>query len=266
MKLGLTLPSFVDDPDVPLGVAIAAESAGVDGVFVFDHVFRGDPRQRRPALEATALLGALAAETETITIGTLVSRATLRPPATLALGLETAHRIAGDRVVATIGAGDGQSREENESYGLAFGSLDDRLAALEQAVACSRGRGFPVWVGGSHPRVRAVAARSDGWNLWGGTPDAFATGASDVVERAPASVTLSWGGLVVLGRTDADVEAKRRRLQPGPHSIVGSPAAVADRLKPYADAGAEWIVLGPVDSSDARNGVVIGEELKPLMA
>ena len=48
-------------------------------MFVYDHLWRGDPPNRRPALECFALLGAVAAETTRIGVGTLVARATLRP-------------------------------------------------------------------------------------------------------------------------------------------------------------------------------------------
>src|SRR4029079_6104522 len=43
VNVGLTLPSFVDDPEVPLAVAHAAEAAGLDAVFVYQHVWRGEP-------------------------------------------------------------------------------------------------------------------------------------------------------------------------------------------------------------------------------
>ena len=57
MKVGLTLPSFVDDPSIPLSVARVAEDAGVDGVFVYDHLFRTRADgTRRPSLEGVALL------------------------------------------------------------------------------------------------------------------------------------------------------------------------------------------------------------------
>src|SRR3954467_6637254 len=95
VRVGLTLPSFVEDPEIPIAVARAAEAAGLDGVFVYDHLWRGDPPNRRPALECFALLGAVAAETHTIRVGTLVARATLRPAATLANSFATAGRIAG---------------------------------------------------------------------------------------------------------------------------------------------------------------------------
>ena len=66
VRVGLTLPSFVEDPEIPIAVARAAEAAGLDAVFVFDHLWRGDPPKRRPALECFALLGAVAAETTRI--------------------------------------------------------------------------------------------------------------------------------------------------------------------------------------------------------
>ncbi|MEX2255812.1 MAG: LLM class flavin-dependent oxidoreductase, partial [Acidimicrobiia bacterium] len=131
MKLGLTLPSFVRDPEIPLGVARASEDAELAAVFVYDHLFRvGADGTRRPALEAVALLGAVAQATSTISVGSLVFRAGLRPPASLGAAIQTADRIAPGRVLATIGAGDSQSREENVSFGLGFGTMADRIATL----------------------------------------------------------------------------------------------------------------------------------------
>ena len=40
VRVGLTLPSFQTEPDKVLVVARAAEDAGLDGVFLFDHLFR----------------------------------------------------------------------------------------------------------------------------------------------------------------------------------------------------------------------------------
>ena len=127
VRLGLTLPSFREEVEPLLEVAAAAEAAGLDGVFAYDHLFRyGADGEVRPALEFTATLGALAASTEGITIGSLVARATLRPPAVLANTFDTARRIAGDRVVAGIGAGDAESRDEMETFGYPFGTESSR--------------------------------------------------------------------------------------------------------------------------------------------
>jgi alkanesulfonate monooxygenase SsuD/methylene tetrahydromethanopterin reductase-like flavin-dependent oxidoreductase (luciferase family) len=266
VRIGLTLPSFVEDPEIPLAVARAAEAAGLDGVFVFDHVFRGSGPRARPALECLALLGAVASETSEIAIGTLVARATLRPAATLSAALATAMRISTGRLIATLGSGDSESRPENEAYGLGHGALDQRVRALDQAVTACRGRGFPVWVGGAHPRVREIAVRADGWNRWGGDATSFAIEASSVRAASHAPLTISWGGLVVVGSTEAEAVEKRERFRIAPGTIVGGPEQAADALRELVRGGADWVILGPVDSSDPENAHIIADGVKPLIS
>jgi alkanesulfonate monooxygenase SsuD/methylene tetrahydromethanopterin reductase-like flavin-dependent oxidoreductase (luciferase family) len=267
VKLGLTLPNFRDDPEPALAVAHAAEAAGLDGVFGFDHLFRrsGDG-DLRPALEGLTLLGAVAADTTRIAFGPLVARASLRPAATLAGALDTLARIGPDRLVATIGAGDSQSREENETFGLAAGTLGTRVATLAQAVEATIDRGYPVWVGGTSTSVGAVAARADGWNRWGPTLERFEEEVQAVREmhtRAP--FTVSWGGLVVLGGSEREARAKAQRLGNPPEAVVGDPERVADVLRAYGAAGADWVIVGPVDSADPDNAAALGERVKPLL-
>lgn len=277
VRLGITLPSFRDTIEPALAIAAAAEAHGVDGVFAYDHLFRRGPKgERRPAIEMLVMMGAIAAATERVVLGSLVARASLRPPATLAHGLDTVARIAGhERLAIAVGAGDGESREENESFGLGFGSIEDRLAMLRDTVDTLRDRGYPVWVGGTDPAVREMAAaHADGWNRWGPPLDRFAAQAIGVREAAArAPFTLSWGGLVVLADSDAEAAAKAERLgvdntnRPAPaHVIVGGPDTVADALRPYVDAGAEWLMLGPIDSSDPDNCRIIGADLAPRLA
>src|SRR6478609_306916 len=257
MKVGLTLPSFTEDPETPLTVAAAAEAAGVDGVFVYDHLFRiGRNGEMRPALECTALLGATAAETTRITLGTLVVRATLRPATTLATALDTVVRIAGPRVVVGIGAG----------------TEEDRVKRLRASLREIADRPYPAWVGGRARHVGLVAAESaKGWNRWGLSPEDFAVEAAEVASLVrrlnpdPASFTTSWGGLVVLGADDDAAAEKAHRLGAGDGTIVGGPRTVAQTLARYRDAGAEWVILGPVDSADPENATLIGEELCPRL-
>ncbi len=245
VRLGLTLPSFVEDPEIPIAVALAAEAAGLDAVFVYDHLWRGDPPNRRPALECFALLGAVAAETSRLHVGTLVARATLRPPATLANSFATAQRVSRGRLIAAIGAGDSQSRAESEAFGLEFGTLVDRVEALHQAVRAAAGHGYPVWVGGRAAQVREIVTIADGWNSWGTEPEKFMRQGALVREIAP-DATLSWGGLA-------------RPLEEGA-------AALADRLRPYADASAEWLIIGPIDSSNPDNATVLADVRERLNA
>lgn len=268
MKIGLALPSFVDDPSIPLTVARVAEEAGIDGIFVYDHLFRTRADgTRRPALEGVALLGAVAEATSSIAVGSLVFRASLRPPASLAAAIASAERIAPGRVIATIGAGDSQSQAENESFGLGFGTMADRVAALEAAIgATRRATGTRLWVGGNAAAVRRIASSTaDGWNSWGTSLEWFHEHASEVRAASGPGFECSWGGLIVVAEDDERATAKAERLEAAPTTIVGGPEMLARGLRRYADVGADWVVVAPVDSSDPENASLLGERVAPLL-
>jgi alkanesulfonate monooxygenase SsuD/methylene tetrahydromethanopterin reductase-like flavin-dependent oxidoreductase (luciferase family) len=264
LRVGLALPSFVEDPEIAIAVARRAEAAGLDGVFAYDHLWRDVPPPRRGALECFALLGAVAAETERIRVASFVARATLRPAATLAAAFDAVDRISKGRLIAAIGAGDSQTRAENEAFGLEFGDLSMRVTALMHSVQTVRGRGYPVWVGGNARVVRETVALADGWNAWGGTPDTFSENAALVRAVAPAAA-LSWGGLALVGRDDGHAAAKANGRELSDGVVAGGPARVADRLRAYASAGAEWVILAPIDSTDPDNATILGEAVLPLL-
>jgi alkanesulfonate monooxygenase SsuD/methylene tetrahydromethanopterin reductase-like flavin-dependent oxidoreductase (luciferase family) len=115
--------------------------------------------------------------------------------------------------------------------------------------------------------VREVAAaHADGWNRWGSGVERFREQATNLQAAAARSpFTLSWGGLVVLADDDDAASAKAERLGVGEHVIVGGPDLVAGALRAYAEAGADWIVLGPVDASDPENARIVGEEILPRL-
>jgi len=290
VRIGLTLPSFQSDPERVLAVARAAEDAGLDGVFAFDHLFRrrGDLEtgERRPALELLTMTAAVAGATSRVAVGTLVARATLRPPAMLRAGFDTLERIAPGRVVAGVGAGDGDSLAEDSAFGVLAGDPapagsggrpdedpgEYRLARLDATVAALAGRPYPVWVAGVSPAaVRLAAARAGGWNRWGGGPSAFATAVERVraevanCRRDPDAFTCTWGGLAVLAETAAEAAAKRDRLGGNRPGIVsGDPAETAEQIAAYAAAGAAWVIVGPIDSADPSNAAVLGQAVRLL--
>ncbi|HET7720943.1 MAG TPA: LLM class flavin-dependent oxidoreductase, partial [Acidimicrobiales bacterium] len=105
MLVGVTLPQFRHDADAAITVARRAEAAGLDGVFVFDHLWPMGQRMR-PALHSTTLLGALAVETDRVVLGTLVARVGLVPDAVLVHTLVTLHRMTAGRLIAALGTGD----------------------------------------------------------------------------------------------------------------------------------------------------------------
>src|SRR3954447_3495581 len=116
-----------------LALAKAAEEAGLEGLFRSDHyrsIVRGGPAG---ALDAWATLSALAARTERIRVGTLVSPVTFRHASVLAKCAATAQEISGGRI--ELGLGAGWYEAEHETYGFAFPPLRERMDALDAQLA-----------------------------------------------------------------------------------------------------------------------------------
>ena len=256
LRVGVSLPQFRHDAEPAVEVARRAEAAGLDGVFVFDHLWPLGQRMR-PALHSLTLLGVLAAETRRVTLGPLVARVGLVPDALLVHGLVTLHRMVGDRLIAALGTGDSLNKDENEAYGRPFAPAAERLASV---VACSRAlraAGVTTWVGGRSPRVRQAAVEADGWNGWGIDAASFAVAAATV---APG-VDRTWGGQVLLGRTPAEAEAKLRTHSPRPGLVSGTPADLARHLDALAEAGASWAICAPLDVGTDPGAVEILAEV-----
>src|SRR3954469_21890353 len=156
IRVGLVVPSFRDDAETGIAAAMAAESAGLDGVFVFDHLFpMGQPE--RPAISAFPLLAAVAATTSRVAIGPLVARVGLVPDAVLVNQFATLDRMAPGRVIAGLGTGDSMSRPEHEAFGLAFPPAADRLASMKRCGRILLDAGRPVWTSGRSAAAEAVA-------------------------------------------------------------------------------------------------------------
>ena len=234
MRVGITLPQFRADAEAAIAVARRAEAAGLDGVFVFDHMWPLG-RPDRPALQSTVLLGALAAETERVTLGPLVARVGMVPEAVLVHQLVTLARMAGpDRFIATVGTGDRKNREENRAYGVPFRPAAERLAALIRVVRDLRAAGVRTWVGGLSPAIVRAAAEADGWNGWGISPARLAEYAAAL---APSPAEVTWAGQIRFGPPD---EAR-------PAVVAGPVDVVAAHLRAVAALGATWAICAPVD-------------------
>jgi alkanesulfonate monooxygenase SsuD/methylene tetrahydromethanopterin reductase-like flavin-dependent oxidoreductase (luciferase family) len=78
-------------------VARTADQAGIDTLWVADHVLQLDPNAAvdEPMLEAYATLGFLAATTLRVRLGTLVTWATIRPPALVVKAVTTLDVLSG---------------------------------------------------------------------------------------------------------------------------------------------------------------------------
>ena len=115
-----------------LALARTTEEAGLEGLFRSDHYagLMGD--ETRGALDAWTTIAALAAVTERIRLGSLVSPVTFRHPALLAKAVTTADHVSGGRVELGIGAG--WNEREHAAYGFPFPPLGERLERLEEQL------------------------------------------------------------------------------------------------------------------------------------
>jgi len=240
--VGITLPQFRHETGPALDVAREAEAAGLDGVFVFDHLW---PMHQpvRPALHWLALLGALSVETRRVTLGPLVARVGLVPDAVLVHSLVSLRRMAGSRLVAGLGTGDEANRQENEAYGVGFRPLSERLDSLSSCCRQLRAAGVRTWVGGRSAALRRAAGEADGWNGWGSDPATFAVEAAGV---APGR-ELTWAGQVLIGRTRAVADAKLRAHGPRPGLVAGTVNDLRRHFEALAAGGAAWAICAPLD-------------------
>ena len=271
VRLGVTLPQFTSDVGALRGAAQRAEGAGLDSIWVFDHLWPLSGGKERPVFESWTTLAHLAAWTERISIGTLVTRAALRNPQLLAHMAATVAAMAPGRLVVAVGSGDDRSRAENLAFGYPY-QRARRRAQLATTVETLMGlaptqRDPPeVWVGGRSPAVRELAGRfAQGWNGWGGGPEGLAADVAAV--RAAAGgrrVELSWGGIVVLGRDEAEA-----RELPGPRGgdehISGGPERVAEALAARAATGVTHLIVTFPDAGTRPVYELLAHEVRPRL-
>lgn len=224
MRVGMVVPTFHDDAARVIRLAQAAERVGIDGVFLYDHLWHIG-KKGHPSLHGPTLMSAVAVSTSTVTVGSLAARVGLQRNEVLAGMMATVGRMAPGRVVATIGIGDQLSRDENETYGIEFAPRPARLAQMVECCRLLREQDVPVWVAGTSDAVWEIGAgEADGVNVWDVDPA--------VVERAgriaqPAEVT--WAGLV--------------RMADGAEHLSA-------RLRAIAAAGATWAIAAIVGLKD----------------
>ncbi len=116
-----------------VALAKACEAHGIPALFRSDHYMNLDGQHpERGSLDAWGTLCALAAVTETLRLGTLVSPATFRHPSNLAKLVATADQISGGRV--ELGLGAGWHEREHEAHGFPFAAMRERMDVLEEQL------------------------------------------------------------------------------------------------------------------------------------
>jgi alkanesulfonate monooxygenase SsuD/methylene tetrahydromethanopterin reductase-like flavin-dependent oxidoreductase (luciferase family) len=192
---GIVVDQNMPWPDM-LERFVYAERLGLDSAWVCDHFVQPSrPDYAGGYLEGWTLLAALAARTERIRLGVLVSSNTFRHPALLAKEAVTVDHVSNGRL--DLGLGAGWYAPEHEMYGLELGEpaglverfreaveVVDRLLRAEAAVSYE-GRHYrlrealfrpgpiqrprpPLTLGAHRPRMLAIVAEhADRWNSFG---------------------------------------------------------------------------------------------------
>ncbi len=224
----------LSEPGRVLDLAIRAEERGWDGFFVWDHVAYAPPVGA--LADPWVTLAAIAARTEKLIIGPMVTPLARRRPHQLARETMTLDRLSGGRLILGVGLGSDTSGEfVPERFGeegdpkARARLLDDGLTKLREYWAGGfeprpiQRPSIPIWVASRWPSRRPLrrAARYDGLfpiDLPG--PDALAELVADVTEL----------------RSDGPDQDQ-------PFDIVITEPAGTD-FQPWIAAGATWCLTG----------------------
>jgi F420-dependent oxidoreductase-like protein len=259
-----------------VALARACEEHGIDTLFRSDHYLSVADDRERGSLDAWVTLGALAAVTTKLRLGTLVSPATFRHPSVLAKSAVTVDHISGGRV--EVGLGTGWWEAEHETYGFAFGSMRERMDALAEQLEIVHGHWAdgafdfagehfrlehldarpkpvqrphpPLLMGGNAgPRSARLASRfADEYNTVFPSVDearerrANIVAACEAAGRDPIPFSMMIG--CVIGADEGEVRDRARQLGDAAEgALSGTVEQIAERLAAYEEVGVERVML-----------------------
>ncbi|MCA9825087.1 MAG: LLM class flavin-dependent oxidoreductase [Dehalococcoidia bacterium] len=131
IHFGVTIPQIKRTWEESKDASQEFEAMGYDSLWVCDHLY-GPQSPSIPILEAWSLISAVAAITDRVEIGTLVTPAGMRNPAQLGKVIATIDNIAGGRIIP--GFGGGWMPREFTDFGMPFLSTGQRLTQLRETV------------------------------------------------------------------------------------------------------------------------------------
>ena len=283
-----TAPSQVSYRDILRVWREADTIPRIEHAWLYDHLMPifGDPNG--PTFEGWTLLSALAAQTERLRLGVMVTSNRFRPPAMLAKIAATVDVISDGRLEFGIGAGSRPghpvARREYEAHGLPFhdsayavGSLAEACTVIRRLWTCAEPFDFegsyhhltgafcnpkpvqrphpPIVIGGrSTATLRVVAEHADVWNFPGDdVGDAVQRGAlldrfCAEIGRDPASITRSLVLPVSYDHPGSTRDAIAGAID------AGFPHIVLSLAPPYPEGVARWVadeILAPVTPGQA---------------
>jgi len=256
--------------------SVAAEKAGWDSIWVWDHLLAIQGPWQQPIYEGWTLLSAIASVTERVRVGLMVGANTFRNPGLTAKLATTLDHVSGGRAVLGIGAA--WFEREHEAFGIDFGkSPGERIDWLGEAVPLMRrllhgelvtyqGQFYtftdalceprpvqerlPILIGGSGPKktLPIVARYGDAWNT------------SGTIDEVRTSLDLLAGYCADAGRSIADLEL-----------TVSFPTIIRDRTEDAEAARAAQLARNGLESLGAVPLLTgsperIAETLQPYLA
>src|SRR5258706_14561432 len=110
LRRALAVPPFAADPADLIGRGVAAERAGFEGFFLWDHLLFSDTGAGPPILDPWQILAVIATRTSRMRLGTMITPLPRRRPWQLAKETVTLDRLSGGRVILGVGPGGPGSR------------------------------------------------------------------------------------------------------------------------------------------------------------
>jgi alkanesulfonate monooxygenase SsuD/methylene tetrahydromethanopterin reductase-like flavin-dependent oxidoreductase (luciferase family) len=257
LKRGVAVPNFGEDPAALIELGVAAEQAGFDGFFVWDHIVFDDRGAGPPIVDPWLVLAVIATRTSRIKLGTMITPVPRRRPWQLARQTATLDVLSGGRLILGVGIGSPTYAD----FGIFHEATADaeRAALLDEGLAIMAG----LWSGerysfaGEHYTIDPVRftprpVQRPRIPVWVG---------GGLTGRGPVRRAARWDGLVPIGfgdgtwhRVSAEAFAGGRdRIAAARGSVDGFelvvwddlaayPAAVPELARPYEQAGATWWV------------------------
>jgi alkanesulfonate monooxygenase SsuD/methylene tetrahydromethanopterin reductase-like flavin-dependent oxidoreductase (luciferase family) len=246
MQTAVSIPPFAGAAEL-VTLAVAAEQSGWDGAFYWDHLV-WQPDWRLDVHDPWVLLGAAAASTGRIRLGTMITPVARRRPWVLARHLITLDHLSGGRAVLGVGLG-----EPPEADFAAFGDpagARDRAGWLDEGLTVLDGllRG-PLDHTGSHYQVRSELLPRP---VQRPRPPVWV--AAVAPHRRPLARAARWDGVVPLGPaaplTPAELADYLAGVDHRPGWEVVATLAPGVPAGEYRDAGATWLVEGEWPDGD----------------
>lgn len=254
-QYAIFLPNFkrFGDPETVLRLAVEAEAAGWDGVFLWDHINRSP--EQGVVLDPWIVMGAIAAVTERVRIGPMITPLPRRRPHKVAQETATLDRLSKGRLILGVGLGSGRPEEwgklgEEANPRVRGAMLDEGLEVITKLW-----RTEPVTHHGTHYTV-------DGVQFHGGPhqqPRVPIWVAGNWPNRPPMRRAARWDGAFPLTNHDREDSDARRtafaevadfvRVQRAEAGLTGPFDLVQTGATPGTDRAAARAILDPLVES-----------------